>query len=114
MPAVFNKARERALLCLFFILGEPEVHRQKEDAMKRKLDTKLLGRLILDLDLSKKEIDAMSRDEMFRALLEYEGIMGYDDWIKELVLQVYGIDLNNWPEYLNPENAAEMQGTEEY
>ena len=82
--------------------------------MKRKLDINLLGRLIIDLDLTKKEINAMSRDEMFRALLEYEGIINYDDWIKELVLQVYGIDLNNWPEYLNPESVAEMQGLEEY
>ena len=82
--------------------------------MKRKLDIKLLGRLIIDLDLSKKEINDMSRDEIFRALLEYEGIMNYDEWIKELVLQVYGIDLNNWTEYLDPESVAEMQGWEEY
>ena len=82
--------------------------------MKRKLDTTLLCRLIIDLELTGEEIDAMSRDEMFRAVLEYEGIMGYDDWIKELVLQVYSIDLNNWPEYLVPESAAEMQGLEEY
>lgn len=39
---------------------------------------------------------------------------GDDNWIKELVLQVYGIDLHNWPEYLAPESAAEMQGLEEY
>lgn len=82
--------------------------------MKRKLDTTLLCRLIIDLELTGEEIEAMSRDEMFRAVLEYEGIMNYDDWIKELVLQVYGIDLNNWPEYLTPESAAEMQGLEEY
>ena len=82
--------------------------------MKRKLDTTLLCRLIIDLELTGEEIEAMSRDEMFRAVLEYEGIMGYDDWIKKLVLQVYGIDLNNWPEYLAPESAAEMQGLEEY
>jgi len=82
--------------------------------MKRKLDTTLLCRLIIDLELTGEEIEAMSRDEMFRAVLEYEGIMGYDDWIKELVLQVYGIDLNNWTEYLNPENISEMLGTEEY
>ena len=82
--------------------------------MKRKLDPALLCRLIIDLELTGKEIEAMSRDEMFRVLLEHEGILGYDNWIKKLVLQVYGIDLNSWPEYLNPENAAEMQGLEEY
>lgn len=32
MPSVLNKARERALLCLFFILREPET-RQREDTM---------------------------------------------------------------------------------
>lgn len=36
MPVENNKARERALLCLFFIMGEPVDHRQKEDAMTRK------------------------------------------------------------------------------
>lgn len=82
--------------------------------MKRKLDSTLLCRLLIELELTTEEINAMSRDEMFRAVLEYEGIMGYDDWIKELVLQVYGIDLNNWTEYLAPESAAEMQGLEEY
>lgn len=35
-------------------------------------------------------------------------------WIKELVLQVYGIDLNNWPDYLAPKAVAEMKGLEEY
>lgn len=82
--------------------------------MKRKLDPALLCRLHIDLDLSGEEIDRMSRDEMFRALLDYEGIMNYDEWLKELVLQVYGIDLNNWPEYLDPESVAEMKGLEEY
>ena len=82
--------------------------------MKRKLNPALLCRLIIDLELTGEEIDAMSRDEMFRVLLEHEGIMGYDDWIKELVLQVYGIDLNKWTVYLMPENVSEMQGTEEY
>ena len=82
--------------------------------MKRKLDPALMCRLIIDLELTGQEIDAMSRDEMFRAVMEYEGIMGYDDWIKELVLQIYGIDLNKWTEYLMPENVSEMQGTEEY
>lgn len=35
MPSVRNKARERALLCLFFILREPDF-RQKEDVMTKK------------------------------------------------------------------------------
>ena len=82
--------------------------------MKRKLDPALLCRLIIDLDLSGQEIDDMSRDEMFEAILGYEGLVNYGDWIKELVLQVYGIDLNNWSEYLAPESVAEMKGLEEY
>lgn len=81
---------------------------------RRKLDPALLCRLIIDLELTGQEIDNMSRDEMFRAVLDYEGIINYDEWIKELVLQVYGIDLNNWPEYLAPESVAEMKGLEEY
>lgn len=82
--------------------------------MKRKLDPALLYRLHIDLELTGEDIDSMSRDEMFRALLDYEGLMNYDEWIKELVLQVYGIDLNKWPEYLAPESVAEMKGLEEY
>ena len=64
--------------------------------------------------LTNEEIDAMSRDEIYEAVLGYEGLINYGDWIKELVLQVYGIDLNNWPEYLAPETVAEMKGLEEY
>ena len=82
--------------------------------MKRKLDPNLLCRLILDMDYSGEEIDRMSRDEMFQAILENEGIIGYAAWIKELVLQVYGIDLQNWEEYLTPETVAELKGLEEY
>ena len=82
--------------------------------MKRKLDPALLCRLIIDLDLSGQEFDDMSRDEMFEAILGYKGLVHYGDWIKELVLQVYGIDLNSWPEYLAPESVAEMKGLEEY
>ena len=54
--------------------------------MKRKLDPALLCRLIIDLDLSGQEIDGMSRDEMFEAILGYKGLVHYGDWIKELVL----------------------------
>ena len=82
--------------------------------MKRKIDPRLLCRLIIDLELTSQEVDSMSRDEMFSAVLGYEGICNYDNWIKELVLEVYGIDLNKWEEYLEPENVAEMKGLEEY
>lgn len=82
--------------------------------MKRKINPNLLGRLIIDLELTDKEIDSMSRNEMFSAVLDYEGYINAADFIKELVLEVYGIDLNNWPEYLAPENVAEMKGMEEY
>lgn len=82
--------------------------------MKRKLDRTLLCRLVIDLELTNEEIDAMSRDEIYEAILGYEGLVNYGDWIKELVLQVYGIDLNKWPEYLAPETVAEITGQEEY
>ena len=82
--------------------------------MKRPIDKRLLGRLIIDLELSEEEIDSMSRNEMFAAILEYEGYRLAEDLIKELVLEVYGIDLNHWEEYLDPESVAEMEGREEY
>lgn len=82
--------------------------------MKRNLNRALLCRLIIDLELTGEEIDAMSRDEIYEAVLGYEGLINYGDWIKELILQVYGIDLNKWSEYLAPESVAEMEGLEEY
>ena len=82
--------------------------------MKRKLDRTLLCRLVIDLELTNEEIDAMSWDEIYEAILNHEGLVNYGGWIKKLVLQVYGIDLNSWPEYLAPETVAEMKGSEEY
>ncbi len=82
--------------------------------MKRKIDKNLLRRLLIDLDMSMQEVDSMSRNEMFSAILDYEGYINAADLIKELVLEVYGIDLNNWEEYLAPESVAEMKGLEEY
>lgn len=82
--------------------------------MKRLIDKRLLCRLIIDLELSGEEIDRMSREEMFATVLNYEGYVDAAEHIKELVLEVYGIDLNHWEEYLDPESVAEMEGREEY
>ena len=82
--------------------------------MKRHIDKRLLCRLIIDLELSEEEIEHMSRNEMFAAILNYEGYRLAEDLIKELILEVYGIDLNHWEEYLDPESVAEMEGREEY
>lgn len=36
----------------------------------------------------------IKESEVFRAILEYEGIIGYDDWIKSVILKVYKIELS--------------------
>lgn len=82
--------------------------------MKRTYDTKLIGRLIFELDLDKKEIDNMSRHEIFEAILDYEGYVHCAGQIKEIVREVYRIDLDHWQDYLAPESVAEMEGLEEY
>lgn len=37
----------------------------------------------------------LSNNEVFRAILEYEGLISYDNWIKSIVCRVYEIKLNN-------------------
>lgn len=82
--------------------------------MKRKLDSALRFRLLCELDLTPEEINSMSRHEIFTAILDYEGYEHADKLVKKLVLEVYGIDLDHWEEYLDPESVAEMEGREEY
>ena len=66
--------------------------------------------LICDLELTSEDIDSMSRSEAFEAILDYEGYVDCASKIKRFVLGIYGIDLDNWQEYLDPESVAVMEG----
>lgn len=80
----------------------------------KKLTEKTLRKLVCDIGLPIDEAHSMSRGEIFEAWLNYEGYIHCAHEIKTIVQEVYGIDLNNWKEYLNPESVAEMEGLEEY
>ena len=79
----------------------------------RKYPAALLAYLIGTVELSLEEINNMTRNEIFDAILTYEGY-GHSYNIHSIVKTVYGIDLRNYQEYLDPESVAEMDGLEEH
>ena len=54
------------------------------------------GNLDLELDDTSRdgEIEAMSKQEIFSRVCDWEGLINYDNTIKSWVNQIYGIDLN--------------------
>lgn len=52
----------------------------------------VLDRLI-EAEYSVLQIANMSKDEMFSALLTWEGFIGYENWIKNLIEDVYDIEV---------------------
>ena len=44
-----------------------------------------------------EEILTMSGKEFMDALLDWEGILGYTDYIIEIIEMAFGIDLEDWP-----------------
>lgn len=44
---------------------------------------------------TEKEINCMTNNEKFKAVLDYEGFIDYDGIIKSWIRQIYKIDLNN-------------------
>lgn len=46
-------------------------------------------------DISRdREIEAMSKQEIFSRVCDWEGLIDYDSTIKSWIKQIYGIDLN--------------------
>lgn len=78
----------------------------------KKYPVHFLTYLIGNLELSQEEIQSMTRNEVFDAVLAYEGY-GHSYNIKSMIKNIYGIDLNNYQEYLDPESVAEMDKSEE-
>ena len=79
----------------------------------KKYPAALLAYLIGTVELSTEEINSMSRTEVFDAVMQYEGY-GHGFNIRSMVKSIYGIDLDHYEEYLDPENVAEMDGLEAY
>ena len=54
------------------------------------------GSLDLEFDdISRdREIEAMSKQEVFSRVCDWEGLIDYDSTIKSWIKQIYGIDLN--------------------
>lgn len=48
---------------------------------------------LIECECTVLEISRMSKNEMFEYLLNYEGLIGYDYWIKSLVKDLYGITI---------------------
>ena len=51
--------------------------------------------LMEDCEMSEAEIAITSKREALEAILEYEGIIGYTDWIINLIQDIYGVTLEN-------------------
>lgn len=58
------------------------------------MNKRILNILTEDCGLSEEEISIMSKSEILEAILHYEGIIGYTSWIKNLINDIYGLDLD--------------------
>lgn len=58
------------------------------------MNKRIFNILTEDCGLSEKEIVTMSKSETLEAILHYEGIIGYTSWIKNLINDIYGLDLD--------------------
>ena len=55
----------------------------------------IMSALIDGAGFSLYQVDTMTNDDVFKALLEWEGIVSYDSWIKRRVEDIYGVELRN-------------------
>ena len=59
-----------------------------------KFNERITKMLMEDCEMSKAEISITSKREAFTAILNYEGIYGYADWIIGLIEDIYDICLD--------------------
>lgn len=81
--------------------------------MKRDLSPALRRYLLTEAELTNEEVDSMTASELFETMLNYEGLLYYAEKIKRIVKDCYGIDLNHYEEYLDPDSLACMEDAEE-
>lgn len=75
----------------------------------------MLKYLVNEMGLETEAIENMTRNEVFDELVRYEGLGYYAGYtIRNMVKQIYGIDLDYYQEYLDPQSVAEMDGLNEY
>ena len=57
------------------------------------MDERIKNILMEDCGMSEAEFSYTSKRESLEAILEYEGIIGYTDWIINLIQGIYGVTL---------------------
>lgn len=57
------------------------------------MDERIKNILMEDCGMSEAEVSYTSKRESLEAILEYEGIIGYTDWIINLIQDIYGVTL---------------------
>ena len=58
------------------------------------MNKRIFNILTEDCGLSEEEISSMSKSEILEAILHYEGFIGYTSWIKNMINDIYGLDLD--------------------
>jgi len=58
------------------------------------MNKRIFNILTEDCGLSEEEISTMSKSEILEAILHYEGFIGYTAWIKNMINDIYGLDLD--------------------
>lgn len=81
--------------------------------MKRELTPTFRRYLMTEGELTGAEIDSMTPNELFEEVLNLEGLLYRAENIKRIVKDCYGIDLNHYEEYLDPDSSACMEDAEE-
>ncbi|MDO4315605.1 MAG: hypothetical protein Q4C45_07485 [Oscillospiraceae bacterium] len=77
--------------------------------MKRELSPAFRRYLMTEGELTGAEIDSMTPNELFKEVLQLEGVHYYAENIKRMVKDCYGIDLNHYEEYLDLDSLACME-----
>lgn len=77
--------------------------------MKRELSPAFRRYLMTEGELTGPEIDSMTPNELFEETLNLKGLLYYAEKIKHIVKDCYGIDLNHYEEYLDPDSLACME-----
>lgn len=76
--------------------------------MKREISPAFRRYLMTRGEMTSKEIDSMTPNELFEEVLNLEGILYPVENIKRIVKDCYGIDLNHYEEHLGPGSLAYM------
>lgn len=83
--------------------------------MAKRYPKEFLTYITETVEIPEDELQHMTRSEVLDTILAYEGFGEYAGYaIRSWILQIYGIDLTNYTEYLDPDNVAMMEGEADY